>query len=1251
MAMVKASETTEDEAMRIYTTGSYGMKNAGRHASRLQSRGFTLIASLLMLMLLSGIAIGLMMMVNTETKVGSTDLQNNLAFHAADGGMEKMASDLSATFQNAQAPTAAQICALGGSTYQPQMVGVTWTQYTVAPASGCSGTMQAKWGQISAGPNQGLWAQIIPINMLTTANLMGNQEVSMTRGAQVALIPVFQFGVFCEGDCGFFSSPNLTFAGRVHTNGDLYLGVAGCCNLIFNNKIEAYGNVVTSVLPNGLASSSYNDTGNVYVPTLAGGCSSISPLTNCSLKTTNGDGTYGDGSVTGAGSSTPQTTATYNATNWNPFSTTSTNHMIINGNFYNDVSPEPGNVPQGTGAKKLSMPFVNGTTFPYEIIRRATSGDGVALSQSREYNLAQIRVLLSDDPSELPGGSGDSNNIRLANVTADAAGNGASNPYGIVTSVGTTTGTATPLPSPPAGTSYTTYFATATNSIPSFTCTGTYNPGGASPNVGINCLPDWPYPPAPWTPGYMTAVVAGTNSSGCILLCPSSQTNAWAIANTTGKIGAPFISGSINTALGGMTGGPSLYTAGYPGTFQVTSPNAQTYSNIPTFLPCPMTNVVAANKPGNCPLSSSGAPTSPFYLVNSPPPTSNATFANPVATATSSGVATATWNLIDGWLRVEYKDSTGVWHPVTSEWLQLGFARDVTAPTAAKPNPINPNAILLLQEPADRYTQLTSPATGAAFAYPTSAIHTTTNAGFTTSAAAPGAACTATSGGACTQWYVLPPQVLVDSNTNSWLFGNASATFPATPASSTLGGATGQSPTRFNWYPINFYDAREGEPRDVIWSSTVATDNTCTTNGIMSAVEIDVGNLKKWLAGTIGTNGNHVDAVQQNGYVLYFSDRRGMLPNKFKNGTSFTKSGDSGLEDVVNAASAAGNPDGVLEAIPTGRNLSPEDVNQDGLLDNFGAQNMGLGFYGTGASPVAEPFTTNCSNANMPCQPTATTNNLAPGTNMWYQVTNNDTDLASPDPYSTSSYNSRIQSCSTARKNWVSGARHVLKLVDGAFGQVPLSPSGTTADPGGFTVASENPVYIQGDYNSNAGDPFWAGLPDASGHAASAVIADAVSILSNNWVDQYSTMGNPANGGNASPTLAQTNRPAVTTYYRVAIAGGKNMAFPFPSWESNTDYGFGTDGGVHNFLRFLEDWQTTGSTLNYGGSLVSLYYATYNTGLFKCCAYSVYQPPVRNYIFDSDFTLPSGLPPGTPMFRDVETLSYRQLFATRQASQ
>ena len=35
-----------------------------------RARGFTLIASLLLLLLMSGLAVGLMMMVNTEARVG-----------------------------------------------------------------------------------------------------------------------------------------------------------------------------------------------------------------------------------------------------------------------------------------------------------------------------------------------------------------------------------------------------------------------------------------------------------------------------------------------------------------------------------------------------------------------------------------------------------------------------------------------------------------------------------------------------------------------------------------------------------------------------------------------------------------------------------------------------------------------------------------------------------------------------------------------------------------------------------------------------------------------------------------------------------------------------------------------------------------------------------------------------------------------------------------------------------------------------
>ncbi len=519
----------------------------------------------------------------------------------------------------------------------------------------------------------------------------------------------------------------------------------------------------------------------------------------------------------------------------------------------------------------------------------------------------------------------------------------------------------------------------------------------------------------------------------------------------------------------------------------------------------------------------------------------------------------ATWNLIDGWLSVRYKDPVGNWHDATDEWLKLGFARGTLPPNGPGNNPVNPSAILILQEPADRNGDGAMDPNGLA------------------------PVCTASSGTPlrCTSWkYGRPPEVVSDFV--------ALATGSTSPyVGITNAGTATKSVSMFNWYPINLYDTREGEARDV-----AAGNNSCAAVGVMNAVEIDVGNLKRWLWGAIGANGTNVDFVSQNGWVLYFSDRRGMLsnPNPPYNGAE--KSGDSGLEDSINTASAAGVPDGNLEPKPAGTKFSPEDVNQNALPDFFGPANIGLGFWNAGVNV----------NAGI-------------------------TGAAPDNPYLP-----RIVSClSTGRKNWVSGARHAVKLVDAAFGNVPYRQDGTLASPGGFTLASENPVYIQGNFNSNAGDPAWAGGADVAGHAAASVIADSVMPLSNNWSDLNSFV-NPTTMG---------NRNAGVTYYRLAIAGGKNINFPRPAWGGN-DYG--TDGGAHNFLRYLENWG--GQTLNYKGSLVSLYYSTYLTGVFKCCT-TVYSPPVRNYSFDADFALPGGLPPGTPLFRDVDTLGYRQVFAVR----
>jgi hypothetical protein len=261
-----------------------------------------------------------------------------------------------------------------------------------------------------------------------------------------------------------------------------------------------------------------------------------------------------------------------------------------------------------------------------------------------------------------------------------------------------------------------------------------------------------------------------------------------------------------------------------------------------------------------------------------------------------------------------------------------------------------------------------------------------------------------------------------------------------------------------------------------------------------------------------------------------------------------------GYEDLVNPADAAGAPNGTLDA--------GEDVNQNGVLDTYGAGNLGDGFGQAGQPPT---FRINCVDM--------------------------------------------------ARIHRVTGARHALKLVNGPLGDLPTP---------GFTVGSENPVYVQGDYNANAGfgDP----------HAAAAIIADSVTFLSNNWADWRSFQ---------YPT-ALFFRIATTTWYRVAVASGKNMTWTHPGWTFNLNDGM--DGGARYLVRSLERW-VTGQAFNYHGSLASLYTSQYGVGIFKCCN-TAFIIADLNYSFDTDFLIPSQLPPGTPRVQDIVAMGFRQLFSS-----
>ncbi len=222
-----------------------------------------------------------------------------------------------------------------------------------------------------------------------------------------------------------------------------------------------------------------------------------------------------------------------------------------------------------------------------------------------------------------------------------------------------------------------------------------------------------------------------------------------------------------------------------------------------------------------------------------------------------------------------------------------------------------------------------------------------------------------------------------------------------------------------------------------------------------------------------------------------------------------------------------------------------------------------------------------------------------------------------------------------ARENPNPLFRRAVKLANGAdlIDNLDQCPGNVTC---GLTVAAENPVYIQGSLNC----PGCAGNVFNNKDVGVSVIGDAVTVLSDAWNDVNSFTG-PQTGGPPIGVYSQGFRTAVTTYYRAAIVGGKGV--PFPELDGVKD--FGTDGGVHNFMRELENWGAV--NMNYTGSLVCLFTNRQAVGVYKSGG-GVYSPPVRNYSFDTNFLDPSLLPPRTPLFRDVNTTGFTQLLSPTQ---
>jgi hypothetical protein len=207
--------------------------------------------------------------------------------------------------------------------------------------------------------------------------------------------------------------------------------------------------------------------------------------------------------------------------------------------------------------------------------------------------------------------------------------------------------------------------------------------------------------------------------------------------------------------------------------------------------------------------------------------------------------------------------------------------------------------------------------------------------------------------------------------------------------------------------------------------------------------------------------------------------------------------------------------------------------------------------------------------------------------------------------------------------------------------------NGGTRLPGALTIASDQAIYVQGDYNNpsnvigdldTALDGSELGTLDINREKRpAAFLGDTITVLSNacSDIDKKIDCLRPLTATElATSWSTTTNLPiANSTVVRAAFLARTDV--------SSTD-GTENSGGLNNYMRMVENWGGgLGATFKYRGSFVSLGRPREFSGWYRWGANTgdtaptnsvgvFYNIPIRDFGFDINFNSRAGLPPLTP---------------------
>jgi hypothetical protein len=174
-------------------------------------RGFALEATLILLVLMASLAAAAVMGAAMVQRNAGVDYRGTRVNYAAEAGADNVMAQL-------------ETAMLDGLITDPELAALTppvLPGFTITTRATRVGLPTPR--TISNGPYAGLIGlnQQIDISVSAVDATRNRSDAVVSVNAQS--IPLFQFGVFYEKDLEIHNGPPMTFAGWVHTNGNLYL--------------------------------------------------------------------------------------------------------------------------------------------------------------------------------------------------------------------------------------------------------------------------------------------------------------------------------------------------------------------------------------------------------------------------------------------------------------------------------------------------------------------------------------------------------------------------------------------------------------------------------------------------------------------------------------------------------------------------------------------------------------------------------------------------------------------------------------------------------------------------------------------------------------------------------------------------------------------------------------------------------------------------------------------------------------------